>query len=173
MGKLFERVLSGDPSAQSEVASILRRIARAVSRRGGPGGAEVDWEDVAQEAARRFFTTGIRQYRGEGSEEGYLFAIVRSTVLQHVRSAERRRRRERDLVRSEPDPPRPPDSGFEIRRILMSLSPECADLLRRVFLEGVSYPELAEELGMLESSVRVRVSRCLRKAMEIAEGDSR
>jgi len=173
MGKLFDHVLRGDPVAQAETTAIIRRIARAVSRRGGPGGVDVNWEDVAQDAARRFFTVGIHQFRGGGAEESFLYAIVRSTVLQAVRSATRRRQREQTSVSLERPLSLPPEGGLDVRMILAKLPPECGHLLEKVFLQGVPYSELAGELGMLESSVRVRVSRCLKKAMEIAGGDPR
>jgi RNA polymerase sigma factor (sigma-70 family) len=173
MGKLFERALRGDTSALAEIDGIIRRIARAECRRGGPGSVDVDWEDVAQESARRFFTVGLRQYAGDGSEESFLFAIVRSTVLQSVRSAARRRQREQAPVAADRPPSHPPDEHLDVRIILAKLPRDCAELLEKVFLQGVPYAELASELGMLESSVRVRVSRCLKKAMETAGGDSR
>lgn len=173
MGKLFERALRGDALAQSEIHRIVRRIARVACLPGGPGGVDVDWEDVAQEAARRFFSVGIRQYRGDGSEESYLFGIVRATVLQSVRSATRRRQREQAPVSPEQAASRPQDQCLDVRKILDRLSPECARLLEQAFLQDVPYPDLAAEMGILEASVRVKVSRCLRKAMEIAGEETR
>ena len=133
----------------------------------------MDWEDVAQESARRFFAVGIRQYRGDGSEESYLSGIVRTTILQSVRSATRRQQRERNPDSPGPAPSRPLDHGMDVAKILDRLTPECARLLEQAFLQDVPYPELATELGILEASVRVRVSRCLRKAMEIAGEEAR
>jgi len=170
MRNLFEQALRGDRSAQTELDGVIRRIARAVCYRGGPGGVEVDWEDIAQEASARFFSVGIHQFRGLGSEEGFLYAIVRSTVLQAVRRATRRQAREESVTRNDVAPPHNPGPGLDVRRLLEQLPAECARLLEQVFLLGVPYSELASELDMLESSVRVKVTRCLRKAMEIAEG---
>ena len=173
MSGLFERASRGDTTAQSEIHLIMRRIARAISSRGGPGGVDLDWEDVAQEASRRFFSLGIRQYRGVGTEESFLFGIVRSTVLQIVRSAMRRRQRETDPGSLGAVVVRPTEHRIDAQLILGRLDPECARLLERVFLHDVPYPALADELGIQENSVRVRVSRCLRKAMDVAGGDPR
>ena len=170
MRPLFEQARRGDRAAQAEIDETIRRIARAVCRRGGPGGAEVDWEDVAQEAGARFFSIGLHQFSGKGSEEGYLYAIVRSTVLQAARRASRRRNREQPLVREDLTPPHNPGHEIDVRRLLVKLPPECARLLEQVYLHGVPYSEIAAELEMLESSVRVKVTRCLRKAMDIAGG---
>ncbi len=169
MRPLFQQARLGDRAAQAEIDQTIRRIARAVCRRGGPGGAEVDWEDVAQEASARFFSVGLHQFSGTGSEEGYLFAIVRSTVLQAVRRATRRRNREQSLAR-EDLVPHNPGHAIDVRNLLEKLPPECARLLEQVYLHGVPYSEIAAELDMLESSVRVKVTRCLRKAMDIAGG---
>lgn len=174
MGGLIERAQRGDTTAQTEIHQIIRRIARAISARGGPGGADLDWEDVAQEASRRFFCSGIRQYRGDGAEESFLFGIVRTTVLQVVRSATRRREREI----ADPGPlganvVAPQEHRIDAHLILRRLDPDCARLLDRVFLQDVPYPELADDLGIQENTLRVRVSRCLRKAMEIAGGGPR
>jgi RNA polymerase sigma factor (sigma-70 family) len=172
MRKLFEQAIRGDKTAQSEIDGVIRRIARAVCRRGGPGGTGVDWEDIAQEASSRFFAVGIHQYRGHGSAEGYLYAVVRSTVVQAVRRDTRRRNREETAVRHETAAEPNPGHALDVRTLLAKLPPECARLLEQVYLHGVPYSEIAAELGMLESSVRVKVSRCLRRAMEIAGEDS-
>jgi RNA polymerase sigma factor (sigma-70 family) len=168
MGGLFDRALRGENAAQSEIHGIIRRIARAISLRGGPGGADLDWEDVAQEASRRFFSQGIRQYRGDGSEESFLYGIVRTTVLLVARQAIRRREREASPDFLGTTVVRPQEHRIDARLILDRLDPECARLLEQVYLHDTPYAALADDLGLQESAVRVRVSRCLRKAMEIA-----
>jgi RNA polymerase sigma factor (sigma-70 family) len=171
MRNLFAQALEGSRSAQHEIDAIIRRIAKAVCRGKGPGGADVDWEDIAQEASRRFFAVGLHQFRGHGSEEGFLYAIVRSTVLQAARRAARRRDHERLGEHEEVAAAHNPGTAVDVRTILRKLPAECAWLLEQVFLQGIPYAELAAELGMLDSSVRVRVSRCLRRAMVVAGGD--
>lgn len=170
MRELFDRALAGDASAQESIAETIRRIARAVCTRGGPGGATEDWEDVSQEANRRFFSVAINQQRKPGSEESYLFAIVHSTFLKALRAASRRRDRELHSA-SQPTELPNPDLQIDVRWILARLSDECANLLDRVYLHGDSYSALAAELDILESSVRTRVSRCLKRAKRLAEGD--
>jgi len=171
MSGLFERALQGDANAVREIHGAIRGIARASCHRGGPGGVHVEWEDVAQDAARRFFGVAIFRFRESGSEMGYLRAIVRTTMLQMIRSETRRVRRETGVYADVPTTSHNPGPAIDVRRVLSRLPDECAEILRRVFLEGVSYATLAAELNMLESSVRTRVSRCLRRARGITEGD--
>jgi RNA polymerase sigma factor (sigma-70 family) len=173
MAGLFERSLRGDTVAQAEIHENIRRIARAICARGGPADVDLDWEDVAQEASRLFFNVGIRQYRGVGTEESFLFGIVRTTVLQVVRGAARRRQREMVPGALRENVARLHEHRIDVQLILRRLDPECARLLERVFLQDVPYPILSDELGIQESAVRARVSRCLRKGREIAEGGPR
>jgi RNA polymerase sigma factor (sigma-70 family) len=164
----FAAARSGERRAQAEISELIARFARhACDRAGSRLGADLDWEDVAQEASRKFFTTGIHQYRGKGSEESYLYTIVKSTLVQIARSASRRRQREEASVSRDPVQPAPHDS-LDVAWILRRLTEDCRHLLRQVFLEETPYPRLAAELGLAESSVRAKVSRCVRRARELA-----
>lgn len=133
------------------------------------GAPEIDWEDVAQEASRRFFAAGIRQYGG-GNERSYVFRIVKSTWIQLARGASRRRAREKvaaaealsDLPRSEEGVLKAAVAG-----VLARLDAACRELLERAFLDGAPYAELAAAAGLAESSVRAKVSRCIRRAREL------
>lgn len=165
MGSLFEASSRGDRAGQEEIARLMRHFARVLCRGGGPPGApDLDWEDVAQEALRKLFHVGLGQYRGQGSEKSYLFSIVKCTMIQMARTAHRRRRREANAVAEDLVPPHNPGPRMLVTRILNLVSAECRELLERVFLYGEPYAELAHALAMEESSVRAKVSRCIRKA---------
>jgi DNA-directed RNA polymerase specialized sigma24 family protein len=57
---------------------------------------------------------------------------------------------------------------LDVAWILERLQEECRELLTRVFLHEVPYPQLANDLDLAESSVRAKVSRCVRRARELA-----
>jgi RNA polymerase sigma factor (sigma-70 family) len=155
-----------------EVHRILRDFARQVCRGGGPHGAlDTDWEDVAQEASRTFFDVGLHQYRGTGSERSYLYSVVRMTAIQISRRAWRRRRREEASV-VQPVDRSNPNARLDVVKILAALSQECRELIERVFLHGESYGVLATELGLAESSVRSRLSRCVKAARRFTGEDA-
>lgn len=165
MAELFDAARRGDRGGQEEVARLIRTFAQGVCRGSGPRGApEFDWEDVAQEALRRFFTMGLDQYRGQGSERSYLYTIVKSTFIQLARTAARRRRREESAASDGLAAPHDPTLKLHLASILQRLSPDCRDLMERVFLYGEPYSALALELEMAESSVRAKLSRCLQRA---------
>ena len=148
---------------------LIRQLSRAACARGGPATADVDWEDVAQDACRRFFSVGIEQFRKSGSERSFLYTIVRSAVIQIVRGEARRRVREEASIQPRVVSPHDPLPKFDVAKILGLLSEECRAVLTRVFLRGEPYSSLASDLGILESSVRTKVTRCLRRARQATE----
>jgi len=171
---LFERAQSGDVRAVEALHRIVRGMARSVCRGGGPpGAADIDWEDVAQEAYRRLHEVGFDSYRARGSERSYVYSVVKATVIQIARSTVRRRNRE-DLVAPAPvADAHDVASKLSVRGILKALDEACRDVIERLFLRDQTYAEVARELGLAESSVRAKLSRCLRRARQIAEKGKR
>lgn len=168
---LFERARSGDRSAEAELCDIARAFARQICRGGGPAGApDVAWEDVAQESLRKLLLVGIERYRGTGSARSYLYTIVKSTMIEMSRSARRRRAREEAMARGDAPVPADPGHSMDVEKILALLPGDCRALLERAFLHGESYRDLARALGMEESSVRAKLSRCIRKARLMTQG---
>jgi RNA polymerase sigma factor (sigma-70 family) len=169
MGGLFEGIRSGEAAATSELHRLLRAFARQICRGGGPPGApEIDWEDVAQECGRKLLAVGLEQYRGGGSERSFLYSMVRTTVLEMARTASRRRRREIISASNGPVPVGDPTLKMDIRKVLDALDAGCRDVIQRVILQDESYAEVAGALGMAESSVRAKLSRCLGRVRAIA-----
>ena len=168
----------GERWAEDLLASEVAVLARIVCAKGqAPDLGGLDWEDVSQEACQRFFAVGLHRYRGDGSVRSYLYSIVKVTMLQMLRGASRRRIREQAAVDPEggPNSLLLPDQNDEVgqrrrsvQRILAALGPECQELIVAMFLQGASYREVAEESGLAESSVRSKLSRCLRRAREQA-----
>lgn len=165
---LIDSARRGERWAEEEIVRLIRLFARHTcgfrSNRAAP---ELHWEDVAQEAARAFFEAALHRFR-PGSEQSYLYAIVRITRLQLARGAERRRRREEASARDTLPLEHAPESKLEADWILRRMDDGCRRLLERVFFEGASYIELAAELGIVQSSVRAKLARCVRRARELA-----
>ena len=159
----------GEPWAEGEIVRLVRAFARHLSRAPAAGGApEPEWEDVAQEACRRVFASGLKHYRPGGNDRGYLYSIVKATRIQIYRGLSRRRRRELAVEIDETVEPEV-ERRTLLYRLLGRLGDTCRALLQRAFFDGASYEELAVELGLVESSVRSRVTRCLQQARAQAE----
>lgn len=124
-------------------------------------------EDLIQETmARVFVNLSAGAFRGEASLVTYAQRVARHVCLEQIRK--RRFAAEVDpagLVRTDPAP-EPEESllrAEEHRRnlaLLASLSPSCRELFRLIFVEGLSYAQVAGRLGVSETAVKLRVHRC-------------
>jgi RNA polymerase sigma-70 factor (ECF subfamily) len=164
---LVEASRRGEGWAQEEVMRLIRSFARYLCRgRSTSAEPEPEWEDVAQEAARRFFTSGLAHFKTGGPERSYVYTIVKAARIQIYRSMSRRSRRESAAAREDVTPP-PAETRTLLFRVLSRIPDTCRELLERVFFDGSSHAELAQELGLAESSVRSRLTRCLQRAREV------
>lgn len=167
-GSRFEAAARGEAWAVRELVELCDRFARHVCGRASSAWrAGIEADDLAQDAAARLLTVGIAQYGGRGSEESFVYTLVRSTFLMRIRAADRRRQREETVAVATPEAVDDAHAGLEVRSLLARLDATCRDLLRRVFLEEEPYASVAAELELAESSVRAKVSRCVGRAREL------
>jgi len=171
---LFHAARAGDQAAVAEIHRLTRVFARELCRGGGPPGAfDLDWEDVAQEAGLKVFGGGLEKYEGRGTEQSYLYTIVKTTMINMLRSSDRRRRREEATGWNEVVTTIATESRLKIGRILSCLPDTCRDLIVMVFFYGFSYADLATRMSLQESSVRSKLSRCIQSARESAIPESK
>jgi len=154
--------LAGDVRTHESIRRAVGVVVRA-SRFSGRGVAE----DLIQETmARVFVNLSAGAFRGDASLATYAQRVARYVCLEQIRK--RRFAAEVDpagLVSADPSPE--PEAGMlraeEHRRnlaLLATLSPACRELFRLVFVEGLSYAQVAERLGVSETAVKLRVHRC-------------
>ena len=121
--------------------------------------------DILQEAAYRAFRSR-RQFRGDSSFKTWIYRIAVNTMKnQWIRSS--RERRWFDAVhdvdsQENPSPEKllaGKEDAFELTRALMMLEEgyRAPFMLRHV--DGLSYREISQVLGIAENSARVRVHR--------------
>jgi len=176
---LIQRVVKGDTEAHRAlfdryypgVFSFVRR------RLGEDGLAEEVAADVFFEIWRH-----AASYRGESPVSTWLFGIAQFKVLTARRQLGQKRR---TALRSTPDDemvrfPDPRDAAasldarqqlIELLSLLDRLPAGQREVLRLAFLEGRSYAEIAEELGISEANVKVRVSRARSRLRGDAQRD--
>ncbi len=147
----------GNAEAQRELYdrcqhSVYRLVVRMVGVQAAP--------DVAQDAFLKTFRS-LRQFSGRSRFETWLYRLAVNECLQFLRRA---RREPCERLSREPED-RSPDKADHLQhrelleQALTRLDPD----LRSVFLlrevEGLSYRELAEALGIPEGTVASRLNR--------------
>jgi RNA polymerase sigma-70 factor, ECF subfamily len=158
--ELFRRIGRGDAAAYRVLvdreARYLYGIAHALS------GNTADAEDLVQETFAGLLTS---RFRGEASLRTWLVRILvrRAGMLRRSR----RRRREQYLPhRNESLPPEVEartaldcDARLDLTTMLQSLSPEHRAVIVLREIEGMSYTQIAEVLGVPQGTVESRLHR--------------
>ena len=124
-------------------------------------------EDLVQESIFRVFAS-LRSgsFRGEASLRTFGQRIAEYTCLEHIRRI--RNHAEVDASRiPEASSMNGPEGLFlraekhqEDLRKLAQMPPECRALFRMIFIERLSYAEVARRCGISEAAVKLRVYRC-------------
>ena len=160
------------------LARIRRGIERVV-RRFRPWSADQRGELVQEAIARVFFSLRERRFRGEASLGTYAQTVARNVCLEQTR----RRGGPLALTIAEPDgiasrrldPERRLMRDEEHRRNLQSfaaLPRETQAMLLAIFVEGLSYAEVAERFAVSENTVKSRVFRSRAARRAAAAGDA-
>jgi len=179
---LVARAQAGDVAAFETLVAAhfaqVRRYARAFEPQ------EADADDLAQEALLKVHRC-LRQFRYQSSFSTWLFAVVRTTFLDALKS---RSRRDRDLTRAigpaeaeAPSEALPADEGLvraeerdRLWRALRQVSVEFRSALVLYDLEGHAYDEVAAIEGVPVGTIRSRLSRGreqLRRALVALESE--
>jgi RNA polymerase sigma-70 factor, ECF subfamily len=152
---LFERALQ-------ENGSALLRLAAAYTNTQG------DRDDLFQDIAFAIWQA-LPAFRGDSSVRTYLFRIAHNRGLAHLANKKPVRTMDEGEFRLH-DPMPDPERRLEIeeqRRNLLAAVRRLPVVYRHVItlaLEGLSYPEIAEILGLTEANVGIRLNRA-RKAL--------
>lgn len=92
----------------------------------------------------------------------WFFVMIRHLLIDEYRSLGRKKERpgadeyiERMYEKIEGTPE-------DVEELLKKLSPESADLVRKYYLEEISYEELEKESGLSQTNLRQRLSRAIR-----------
>ena len=123
--------------------------------------------ELAQEALGRvFLNVRAGRFRGDASLPTYANRVAKYTCLEHLR----RRRTDVDMEAGAGELPSPamgPEDSLARQeehrrnvRAFAALPPECRKLLLLVFVDGLSYRDVGEKLGISEGAVKLRVFRC-------------
>ena len=167
--ELVARWQQGDAHAfESLVRRHERRVFRLLLRMLG---TREEAEDAAQEAFLSLHRHGHR-FRGEARFSTFIYRVAANAALNRRRSLGRARAREKQLALRQasgtdlPASPRDPEgsaSGAQVQaRVQEALLELPVDLRMAVVLydiEGESYKEIAQALGIPEGTVKSRIHR--------------
>ena len=136
-----------------------------------------DADDLAQETYERAIGA-VHRFRGDGSARSWLLGIARRVCADHVRRAQRHRRRW-DAAANEAAADRSvvtgvPDGGdrVELDELLGLLHPDRRDAFVLTQVLGLPYDETADVLGCPIGTVRSRVSRARLDLAEMIDSSS-
>lgn len=159
---LLRQLRTGDPKALDALLSTHgeRMFALAYSLLGRRPEHRSDAEDVVQESLLGALR-GAARFEGRSSLTTWLSRIVANQVAALRRY---KRVRRADTLDGE-DSPQPtgarvdPDAKLDVERLLAALSPEHREVIVLRELQGFSYDEIAETLGVPRGTVESRLFR--------------
>lgn len=151
----------GDPDIVAGVRAAIRSVVRAFQFRGR------DTErDLVQEALSRVIENAAAgRFRGDASLRTYAQQVAKFVCLEHIR-----RKRAEVRLDFEALPSKARWSGPEETLLLeeehalnlaafAALPEESREMLRLLFVDGLTYAELAKRFGLSESAIKSRVHR--------------
>jgi RNA polymerase sigma-70 factor, ECF subfamily len=142
------------------INQLAGRRAQVVGRVRGRVGSEADAEDIFQQALIKA-SSRLDDLHDPAKINAWFDAIVRRLTLDHFAASARRAGREVTAeVLPEPAPEREPGDvcGCSMR-LIESIRPEYAEIVRRVDLEDASVLEAADALGITANNASVRLHR--------------
>lgn len=160
--ELVQSCLRGDRLAQKELYERFSPQLLGVCLRFS--NSQDEGEDILIEGFAKIFSR-LGDYRFESSLLAWMRSIVLNTAISAYRTAQRHRLKEQELEWEEAQevpPPLPPSEHLQ-EKDLLALIQQMPETLRMVFnlsvVEGFSHREIAEKLGMTESTSRAYLVR--------------
>jgi RNA polymerase sigma-70 factor, ECF subfamily len=165
---LLEACRRGDAGAFEELVERTQRQVYSLAYR--LVGDRHEAEDVAQEAYLRVFRS-LRGFRQEARFETWLYRIVTNAAFSYLR-----RKGRFGTVLAEGQEPaveepevRPMEAALErdeVKRALQELTPGARVVVVLKDVYGLSIQEIAEEMGLSEAAVKVRLHRARKRLKE-------
>ncbi len=157
---LVQECISGNSNAQRELFNRYSPLLMGVTMRYFTDKAKA--EDVLQDGFIKIFKN-IHKFKNKGSFEGWMRRIVVNTALDEIR---KNKKHQKNIELDDTNFKIVHDSNIEERlqaEVLMEIVQQLPDGFRIVFnmyaIEGYSHKEIANELGISESTSKSQYSR--------------
>lgn len=170
---LIERAQAELPYGTSAFDELVRKYHSTIFRRAyGILRSGADAEEVTQDVCLSIFRS-LGRYRFERPFSHWVSTVTLNACRMTLRrrAAEQRRRDAAGRERTPLDGPQPSDST--LRRVVLEMLDEIDEgtrvpVLMR-FVEGFTYVEIADQLELSESAVKMRVSRGAKRLRALYE----
>ncbi len=168
--ELLKKCQRGDSTAQRQLFEQHKNRLFSLCLRYSRDRPEA--QDMLQDAFITIFRD-LGQYAGGGSFEGWLHRVTLRVALQHLRKKNPLRFAEEYELQPVDSFTFSPDAELNCEAILRMVQ-QLPDGYRLVFnlhcIEAYSYPEIAAELGIAESSVRSQYARACKQLRGLLDG---
>lgn len=171
--ELVERAQSELPYGTAAFNELVRRhSSRVYGRSYGILRSSADAEEAVQDVFLATFRN-LPRFRFERPFVHWLNTVTLNAcrMILRKRASEQRRRRAAEEQAPPPERPAPPDVAMRklVHEMLDTLDPGTRMPLIMRFVEGYSYVEIAAQLDLTESAVKMRVSRGAKKLRQLYE----
>ena len=176
--ELIARASSGDSLAMEELLTAYMGMVKAVARQYYIVGATC--EDVSQEGMIGLYKAAVTYNSEKGKFSAYAYACIKAAVLDAVKAASREKNKapntsvplDTAVLILDEDMTGSMAGGELMNKIKAGLSQAEEEIFVR-WAEGMSYAEIAAELGKTVKNVDNAVQRIKRKAKAIIKRESR
>ena len=171
---LVERAQAELPYGTTAYNELVRRhTARVYGRAQRILRSSADAEEATQDVFLSVFRN-LPRFRFEKPFVHWLNTVTLNAcrmVLRRRAAEQRRRAAYRDQAPPPPERPDPPDAGLRklVTELLDTLDPGTRVPMIMRFVEGYSFPEIAEQLEISESAAKMRIARGSKKLRELYE----
>lgn len=100
-------------------------------------------------------------YRGQAFLP-WFFVMIRHLLIDEYRSLGRKKDRPQSADYIESLYARSEDGTLDVEELLADLPPETSELVRKYYIEDLSYAEIEKETGLSQTTLRQRLSRAIR-----------
>jgi RNA polymerase sigma factor (sigma-70 family) len=174
-GEWAGRLRAGDSDA---VRHVRQRVQKILRYRGLRIPVQ-DREDLTQEVMTEVWQAVNRPgFDFAAGFWGFVEVVTARRCIDWIRAQRRASRQPEDLQRPSATPLQETLSNERLRlasQAVAALDPACRQLILLRLQRGLSYKQMAQELGRTEGALRVQMYRCIRKAQQFlteAEGSS-
>ena len=175
--RLLQRCLAGEPRSWEEFVDrfmglVLHVVDHTLQARGISALTTQDREDIVSEvflAVVRNDRSLLRHFRGESSLATYLTVVARRITIHQLSQRNQTATLEqiREAAAHDVNTDRISDQE-QLERLLAHLHGHEAQVVRMYHLEGKSYREISDQVGMPENSIGPTLSRARSKLRQVS-----